>query len=91
MVASRLKTAKFDPYRWLDDFLTISSIEIAPVSGDHAQIARLAFRRFGKGTGYGAGLNFGDCFGYALAEALNVPLLFKGRDFARTDIASAIG
>jgi ribonuclease VapC len=45
-----------------------------------------AYNRFGKGTGHGAGLNFGDCFSYALAKAFSEPLLFKGNDFSRTDI-----
>jgi ribonuclease VapC len=46
---------------------------------------------YGKGTGHPAGLNFGDLFSYALAKSRGVPLLFKGDDFARTDIAAAVG
>lgn len=53
-------------------------------------MARLAFRRYGKGTGHRARVSFGDCFSYALAKALDVPLLFKGGDFAHTDIVSAL-
>jgi ribonuclease VapC len=90
MVASRFKTQDFDPDAWLDDFIALSTIEIEAVSVAHAQLARVAFRRYGKGTGHGAGLNFGDCFSYALAKSLDVPLLYKGSDFAQTDIASAL-
>ena len=50
-----------------------------------AELAREGFRRFGKGR-HPAGLNFGDCFAYALAKALDAPLLFKGADFAKTDV-----
>ena len=74
----------------LDAFLEEAEIEPAPVTADHAQAARRAWRRFGKGN-HPAGLNFGDCFAYALAEATGEPLLFKGRDFALTDIEAAWG
>jgi ribonuclease VapC len=53
-------------------------------------MAREAYRDFGKGSGHPAQLNFGDCFAYALAKDMNEPLLFKGEDFRRTDIQSAI-
>ncbi len=69
-------------------FLEEAEIELAPVTPDHAQAARRAWRRFGKGN-HPAGLNFGDCFAYALAEATQEPFLFKGRDFALTDIEAA--
>ena len=72
----------------LDRFLERASIELAPVTADHAQTARRAWRRFGKGN-HPAGLNFGDCFAYALAEATGQPLLFKGGDFGRTDVEAA--
>ena len=72
----------------LDAFLEEAEIELAPVTPDHAQAARRAWRRFGKGN-HPAGLNFGDCFAYALAEATQEPILFKGRDFALTDIEAA--
>jgi ribonuclease VapC len=61
-------------------------IIIEPVSMDQAQLAREAHSRFGRGTGHRARLNFGDCFAYALAKALNEPLLFIGQDFAHTDL-----
>lgn len=72
----------------LDLFLDRAGIEIAPVDDEQAREARLAFSRYGKGR-HAAGLNFGDCFAYALAITSGEPLLFKGRDFAGTDIAPA--
>ena len=73
----------------LDAFLQTTGIELAPVAAEHLVAARRAWRRFGKGN-HPDGLNFGDCFAYALAESTGEPLLFKGDDFARTDIASAL-
>jgi ribonuclease VapC len=58
------------------------------VTVDHGELARQAFLDFGKGR-HKASLNYGDCFSYALAKATSEPLLFKGNDFARTDIRSA--
>ena len=72
----------------LDLFLETASIELVPVSTEQADAARRAWRRFGKGN-HPAGLNFGDCFVYALAATSHEPLLFKGEDFARTDIEAA--
>ena len=62
------------------------SIEVVPFTVHQAQIAREAYQRFGRGSGHPARLNMGDCFSYALARDLGEPLLFKGRDFALTDI-----
>lgn len=69
----------------------IEDIGMATVPFDQAQakVAREAFRRFGKGR-HRAALNLGDCFVYALAKTLNAPVLFKGDDFALTDIKSAL-
>jgi ribonuclease VapC len=64
-------------------------VEIEPVTAEQAHLARQAFRDFGKGR-HPAGLNFGDCFAYALAKQTGEPLLFKGNDFSRTDIVSAL-
>ncbi len=72
----------------LDAFLQEAEIELEPVTADQAQGARRAWRRFGKGN-HPAGLNFGDCFAYALSEATREPLLFKGGDFELTDIEVA--
>ena len=72
----------------LDSFLQEAEIKLEPVTPDQAQAARRAWRRFGKGN-HPAGLNFGDCFAYALAEATREPLLFKGGDFDLTDVEVA--
>lgn len=72
--------------RRLDHLLTRLSIVIEPVTETQARIARDAYRDFGKGSGHPAGLNFGDCFAYALAREVREPLLFKGDDFGHTDI-----
>ncbi len=73
----------------LDHFLEQATIDLIPVDEEQGRAARRAFRRFGKGR-HAAGLNYGDCFAYALANVLGEPLLFKGDDFSRTDIASAM-
>jgi ribonuclease VapC len=71
--------------RQLDNFIRKASIEIAAITSEQAQIARQAYQDFGKGR-HKAGLNFGDCFAYALARATGEPLLFKGNDFVDTDL-----
>ena len=76
--------------RQLDNFTATAEIELVPVTPEQAQAARLAWRRYGKGN-HPAALNFGDCFAYALAETAREPLLFKGEDFALTDIEAALG
>jgi len=73
--------------RDMDRFVERAAIEVAPVDLEQAREARLAFSRFGKGR-HPAGLNFGDCFAYALARVLGEPLLYKGGDFSQTDIAT---
>ena len=75
--------------RRFDDLIKEAQIVIEPVTEVQARIAREAYRDFGKGCGHPAGLNFGDCFAYALARATREPLLFKGQDFAHTDVAVA--
>ena len=74
--------------RRFDDLIREAGITVEPVTREQAQIAREAYRDFGKGSGHPAGLNFGDCFAYALAKALGEPLLYKGNDFAHTDVAA---
>lgn len=74
--------------RELDLFLHRANVETVPVDADQAEIARRAFRRYGRGR-HPAGLNFGDCFAYALVKTTGEPLLFKGDDFGRTDIVAA--
>jgi len=63
---------------------------IEPVTFEQAKIARQAYRDFGKWSGHPAGLNFGDCFSYALARDKREPILFKGDDFNHTDLRSAL-
>lgn len=70
----------------LDAILRAYRIEIMPLTPEQARLAREAYQRFGRGSGHPARLNMGDCFSYALARDLGEPLLFKGRDFALTDI-----
>lgn len=72
----------------LDALLQRLSIVTVPMSAEAAQYAREAFRRFGKGSGNPAALNFGDCLAYGVAAATGMALLFKGDDFKRTDIAA---
>lgn len=75
--------------RELDALLEDVGFSIIPFDRAQARVACDAFRRYGKGM-HRAALNFGDCFSYALAKTLNVPLLFKGNDFALTDIKPAL-
>lgn len=72
-----------------DDFLRLPLFEAVPPGPAEADAAYSAFVAFGKGTGHPAGLNFGDVFSYALAKTRNLPLLFKGEDFALTDLEAA--
>jgi len=72
--------------RQIDLLLYRTQIEIVPVDAEQAEIAREAWRRFGKGR-HPAGLNYGDCFAYALAKKTGLPLLYKGDDFSLTDLA----
>ena len=60
------------------------------MTSEHVRIARKAWRRYGKGTGHAARLNFGDCFSYALAHCLGEELLYKGKDFDQTDVARLV-
>ena|SRR6266849_6133950 len=75
--------------RQFDAFFRRAGIAIEPVSEEQAHVARQAYADFGKGR-HPANLNFGDCFAYALAKVTGEPLLFKGKDFKKTDIASAL-
>lgn len=76
--------------RQLRGLLASSEVEVVGVSPEEAEIGLEAYRRFGRGSGHVARLNFGDCFAYALAKSRNVPLLFIGDDFSRTDIVPAL-
>ncbi|MEZ5332690.1 MAG: type II toxin-antitoxin system VapC family toxin [Thermoanaerobaculia bacterium] len=89
--ASIVVEARFgaEGVRDLDLLLERAGIEIGGVDAEQGRLARQAFSRYGKGR-HEAGLNFGDCFAYALARALARPLLFQGGDFARTDTVAAL-
>jgi len=76
--------------RKFDDFFRASRIKIEPVTPHQAEIARQAYRDYGKGSGHPANLNFGDCYSYALARDKREPILFKGDDFVHTDLRSAV-
>jgi len=73
--------------RELDLWLHRAGVDLVSVDAEQADVARSAYRRFGKGRNR-AGLNYGDCFAYALAKVSGEPLLFKGHDFAHTDIGA---
>ena len=73
--------------RELDRLLQKADVEVAAVDAEQAELARHAFRMFGKGR-HAAGLNYGDCFSYALALSSGEPLLYKGGDFAKTDVVA---
>ncbi|HZZ40686.1 MAG TPA: type II toxin-antitoxin system VapC family toxin [Acidobacteriaceae bacterium] len=78
-----------DASRQCDAFLRRADVLIEPVTTEQSFIARQAFLDYGKGR-HPAGLNFGDCFAFALARITGEPLLFKGADFAKTDIRAAV-
>lgn len=75
--------------RFCDQYFRRAEIAIEPVSIEHAFFARQAFIEYGKGR-HPAGLNFGDCFAYALSKATGEPLLFKGSDFPQTDVEPVV-
>jgi ribonuclease VapC len=74
----------------LDSFIVVAELEIVPFDAEQSLVARDAFKRYGKGR-HAAGLNFGDCAAYALAATRALPLLYKGDDFSKTDVLSALG
>jgi len=75
--------------RQFDHFMRESGLAVEAVTHEHALIAREGFSNYGKGR-HPAGLNFGDCFAYALAKSTGEPLLFKGEDFRQTDVVPAL-
>ena len=76
-------------YQQFQQILQRLDVEVIPCDGVLAEIAFQAWQRYGKGR-HPAGLNYGDCFAYALAKQRSEPMLFKGQDFSRTDIQSAL-
>ncbi len=73
----------------LDLFVEKAAIELIPVDLEQAKVARRAFSLYGRGR-HATGLDYGDCFAYALATTLGEPLLYKGDDFSRTDVSSVV-
>lgn len=73
-----------------EETLRLGRVELAPVTAEQGRVAREAHRRFGRGSGSPARLNYGDCFAYALALTTGEPLLFKGTNFTHTDLRSAL-
>ncbi len=89
LLESRMLANRDNGLSELAELLVTLDAEIIAVDQTQADIAFQGFLRYGKGQ-HPAGLNFGDCFSYALAKAYDEPLLFKGDDFPRTDIAAAL-
>ena len=73
----------------VDRLIQEGGFQVESLTSQHAELARDAYARYGKGQ-QSAGLNYGDCFSYALAKATGAPLLFKGQDFSKTDIAPVL-
>lgn len=88
--ASIVLTARFGEAadRELDVLLHTAGVDVVSVTVEQTELARAAWKQFGKGR-HPAGLNFGDCFSYALAVSLGAPLLFTGQDFPQTDVIPA--
>jgi ribonuclease VapC len=76
------------PNEVLQEFIEKARLKLSAVDSHHAELAQHAFLEYGKGR-HPARLNFGDCFSYAAAKALNAPLLYTGGDFVKTDVRSA--
>jgi len=71
------------------ELLTELAVEVIPVTRQSAELARVAYQKYGKQSESGTKLNYGDCFSYALAAETHTPLLYKGNDFGHTDIQPA--
>ncbi|KRE39138.1 ribonuclease [Janibacter sp. Soil728] len=76
--------------RRLDRLVRDLQLQVVPVDEAQVEIARVAYRDYGKGSGHAAGLNFGDCFAYALATTTGESLLYKGEDFGHTDVTPVL-
>lgn len=86
-VSRKTETSRRHSYQLARQFIREVGIEVEPILEAHAALAISASDRYGKGTGHPARLNMGDCFSYAMAKRAGVPLLYKGEDFANTDLA----
>lgn len=73
----------------VDRLIQDAAFQIESFTAQHVELAHEAYARYGKGIN-AAGLNYGDCFSYALAKATGLPLLFKGQDFSKTDLVAAL-
>lgn len=89
VLAGRARGREDEAFRRIDDTVRRARIAVVPLDGEQVYEARRAFREYGKGR-HAAALNFGDCASYALAKTQGIPLLFKGEDFAKTDLEPAI-
>jgi ribonuclease VapC len=89
-LAGRRRSDRLKAIDDLDTFLGAAGIELAPADATQARLALRARIGYGRGMGQGGILNVGDTFSYALAKALDAPLLFVGNDFADTDVKSAL-
>lgn len=90
VLSTLTKTRRAYSDDWLTRFLKSGKFRVEAVTEAQVAIAIAAHRIYGKGMGNQAQVNFGDCFSYALAKSLNAPLLYKGGDFSKTDIQSAL-
>lgn len=91
VLAGRIKSGNpMQAIEDLDRFLNIANIQTYPVDEEQMRLAMKARVEYGRGFGASAGLNFGDCFSYALAKKLKAPLLYVGNDFSRTDVMPAV-
>jgi ribonuclease VapC len=89
-VARILGLRIIDAQGLFDAFLTTAGITIVPITDAIARLAVEAYATYGKGQGHPAQLNFADCLSYACASSRRAPILFKGRDFSRTDLKMAL-
>lgn len=89
LVEAGIVAEQRDRNRQLDILLDSLQLEVVPLDRSIAELARQAFRTFGRGR-HKAKLNFGDCMSYATAQHLGLPLLYKGEDFRQTDIQSVL-
>ncbi|WP_353951044.1 type II toxin-antitoxin system VapC family toxin [Knoellia sp. S7-12] len=87
IVLDRLPSVRIESR--LDQLLEATGVQVVSLTPEQARVAREAHQRFGRGSGHPARLNLGDCFSYALAKSEDEPLLFKGDDFAHTDVKDA--
>lgn len=86
-VMARRRIPRGEAEERLAVLLAEAGVTLVDITPEIGQLALVAFERYGKGRGHPAQLNMGDCFAYACAQSLAVPLLYKGDDFARTDLA----